>query len=97
MDQKNVMVLEFGGKLKMHPRTSIVALPIHPQLKADDVVMGTLFGGLSEMKVQRVDSKIARVFVSYEFGGSEEKTALAFGDLIPAPLKFSKTENSDNR
>jgi len=83
MDDENVMVREFAGKLKVYDRSLATAMPLRPQLSAGDAADAALFGSMKPVTVVKVDAKIGRVFATYQLGRTVKEKVFSFGDIKP--------------
>ena len=77
-----ILVLEFGGKLRCYPKQDAKPIPMRPAVKVGEQVLAEVFGSYRPVTVTRVDPKIGRVFAKYKFGNKEKETAFAFGRII---------------
>ncbi|HYJ87474.1 MAG TPA: hypothetical protein VEW46_15545 [Pyrinomonadaceae bacterium] len=76
----NVLVME-TGKLKVYPRSSCQPVPLVPQVKAGDRVLGLRYGiTFAGASVSSVDTRNGRIFL--RFDGAKEDEAIAFGDVL---------------
>jgi len=82
ISKEKILVSEFGSKLKLYDRSAARPVPMAPNLEQGDVVQGVVFGSFEPVTVTDVDSRIGRVFVSYEFGSSTKEAALGFGQIF---------------
>lgn len=74
-----VFVLGFAGKMKVYDKADCTPLPLVPDVKSGDSVKVPFAGGFTDATVNRVDSKIGRVFVT--IGVTKKEEAIAFGDV----------------
>jgi len=72
----------FAGTMKSYSKEDCKFIPVNPNVKAGDTVFVPIIGTMSEAVVESVDPKIGRVFVTYDWVGTEEKAAIAFGSVM---------------
>jgi len=78
------LMLGHAGRLKAFAKADCTALDPKPKLKAGDKIFANFVGGLKPATVVKVDNKIGRVWVTFEFIKNKEY-AKAFG-LVAAKL-----------
>jgi len=73
----------FAGSYSVANIADAIELPLLPSVTVGDTVYYSEFGAMNPGGVvTKVDTEIGRVFVEYEFAGSMEETAFAFGDIV---------------
>jgi len=74
-----VLTCGFAGKMKMHNKSDCTALPVNPNVKAGDMVQAPWVGTFKNVKVQKVDAKMGRVYTDDPF--SDDPMVIPFGDV----------------
>jgi hypothetical protein len=78
-----MLVIGFAGRMKAVKKADCKPLPIVPKLAPGDAAMISLVGAFTEGKVTKVDTKIGRAWVKYEFGSQEKEEAVGFTNVAP--------------
>lgn len=74
-------LMKIGSALKRFSKGECTPIPLSPAVKAGQMVKVPPYGSnLKEVKVERVDAKIGRVFY---LGLDKKEAAAAFGDVVP--------------
>ncbi len=79
---QHVLVREFAGKLKCYERTKARPVPIVPDVEKGEIAMASLYGSFKPVTVTKVDSKIGRVFATFQLGRKDQEKVFAFGDVF---------------
>ena len=79
-----VLTVGFAGRMSVDNEADVTALPVAPSVKKGDKVWIPFVGSFREAEVQKVDAKIGRVFVKFEFAGKDKEQAIAFGNVATA-------------
>lgn len=74
------LMLGFAGAMKKFSKGECSAMPIKPTSKAGQMASVEMYGGFKQVKVERTDPKIGRVFV---LGYDKKERAVPFGDVSP--------------
>ncbi|MFT4600831.1 MAG: hypothetical protein ACI857_001008 [Arenicella sp.] len=74
-----VLTCGFAGKMKMHSKSDCTALPVNPNVKVGDMVQAPWVGTFKNVKVEKVDAKMGRVWTEDPF--SDDPMVIAYGDV----------------
>lgn len=76
-----LLVLGYGGRIRVVKRGECKALPIVPSLKVGDKAFVPMLGEFIEGKVTKVDPPIGRVTVKYQFGGQSREDGVGYTNV----------------
>lgn len=81
-----VLTLGFAGKMASYPKADCIALPVVPNVKVGDMVQAPWVGTFKNVKVQKVDKVMGRVWTDDPF--SDDPMVIPFGDIATnLPIK----------
>lgn len=76
-----VLTVGFAGRMSVDAEADVVPLPVAPTVKKGDKVWIPFVGTFRQAEVTKIDAKIGRVFVKFEFAGKDKEQAVAFGNV----------------
>ncbi len=74
-----VLTMGFGGKMKVYAKSDCAPVVVKPNVKAGDMVQAPWVGNYKNLKVEKVDAKMGRVWVDDPY--SDEPMVVPFGDI----------------
>ncbi len=77
-----ILALGFAGRVSVVDKANAIAIPVKYVPKVKENVFVVAIGSFRPGVVTKLDTKIGRVFVEYEFGGQKQTTAFPFGQII---------------
>lgn len=79
-----VLIMGFAGSMKVVNKSDCTPAPVKPNVKAGDMVQAPWVGTYKNLKVEKVDAKMGRVWVDDPY--SDKPMVVPFGDVIPSGL-----------
>ncbi len=77
-----ILALGFAGRITVIDKANAIAIPVKYVPKVKENVFVVAIGSFRPGVVTKLDEKIGRVFVEYEFGGQKQTGAFPFGQII---------------
>lgn len=74
-----VLTIGFGGAMKIYSKTDCFPVAVKPMVKAGDMVQAPWVGKYKNLKVEKVDAKMGRVWVDDPY--SDQPMIVPFGDI----------------
>jgi hypothetical protein len=74
-----VLTIGFGGKMKVYSKGDCAAINVKPTCKVGDMVQAPWSGNYKNLKVEKVDAKMGRVWVDDPY--SDDPMVVPFGDI----------------
>lgn len=74
-----VLTLGFAGKMAVHAKADCTPLEVKPTVKAGDMVQAPWVGTFKNVKVEKIDAKMGRVWTEDPF--SDDPMVIPFGDI----------------
>lgn len=75
----NVLTIGFGGTMKVYGKGDCSPVVVKPNVKVGDMVQAPWVGTYKNLKVEKVDAKMGRVWVDDPY--SDKPMVVAFGDI----------------
>lgn len=74
-----VLTIGFGGAMKIYPKSDCSPVAVKPSCKVGDMVQAPWVGKYKNLKVEKVDAKMGRVWVDDPY--SDQPMIVPFGDI----------------